>query len=387
MQCSPPSASPGKDDARKRKREHADDSTTHAACSRPRLERGGRRKRSWEERHRELAAYALLFGDCAPSHTAWGKQYKSLIRWIEKNREWRRQGLLSAEQVRCLDAIGFVWDPVEHRWQRKYEELKAQLLQRQPSEIDDCSLLGWMSKMRQLRRETKLIPEWEDKLNDIGFVWEPCERQTKRWELRLGQLRDYKQEFGDCNVPERWARNPQLATWVANQRGSFRRGELSEEKTRRLDELGFLWRKRGANNGRPSAASPQKSAVRGARHRQCSWSDRLRQLAGFRDANGGWKGVSNAADDDSNEKKRLAAFARKIRRLKANRLLSDEQRKSLERIGFPWRTDQEDESEASSSSSATGRQDPDGLFGLLLDRHDDGTAVQDWERVIIMESA
>ena len=35
------------------------------------------------------------------------------------------------------------------------------------------------------------------------------------WDERYGELRRYKDRFGDCNVPIAWSENPKLATWVA----------------------------------------------------------------------------------------------------------------------------------------------------------------------------
>lgn len=38
------------------------------------------------------------------------------------------------------------------------------------------------------------------------------------WEHRLNQLREFKAATGHTNVPNRYPANPQLATWVAEQR-------------------------------------------------------------------------------------------------------------------------------------------------------------------------
>lgn len=38
------------------------------------------------------------------------------------------------------------------------------------------------------------------------------------WDHRLNQLREFKAATGHTNVPNRYPANPQLATWVAEQR-------------------------------------------------------------------------------------------------------------------------------------------------------------------------
>jgi predicted helicase len=61
------------------------------------------------------------------------------------------------------------------------------------------------------------------------------------WDERYGQLKSYKERFGDCNVPARWPENPTLGMWVNNQRAQKKRGELSSVREVRLNELGFVW--------------------------------------------------------------------------------------------------------------------------------------------------
>ncbi len=61
------------------------------------------------------------------------------------------------------------------------------------------------------------------------------------WDQRYGQLRAYKERFGDCYVPQLWPDNKQLGAWVGTQRGERGRDRLSPERINRLDGLGFIW--------------------------------------------------------------------------------------------------------------------------------------------------
>src|SRR5437660_3050872 len=49
----------------------------------------------------------------------------------------------------------------------------------------------------------------------------------------------YKAKHGDCKVPNQWIDNPHLARWASKQRQ--RRTELSKERIKRLEEIGFVW--------------------------------------------------------------------------------------------------------------------------------------------------
>jgi len=94
----------------------------------------------------------------------------------------------------------------------------------------------WVGAQRTLRKKGKLDTKKFKRLNELGFVWDPTE-QT--WEARFQELVAYKQEHGNCLVPQSWAENKQLATWVNKQRS--KKGKLDAEKIKRLDDLGFVW--------------------------------------------------------------------------------------------------------------------------------------------------
>ena len=65
--------------------------------------------------------------------------------------------------------------------------------------------------------------------------------EQRKWDDRLKQLKAYKRSHGNCDVPQRYAANPQLGTWVQTQRQYYKLGELSEDRAELLEELGFQW--------------------------------------------------------------------------------------------------------------------------------------------------
>ena len=89
-------------------------------------------------------------------------------------------------------------------------------------------------------------------LTALGLVWDPPNTggipNETEWEVQLARLAAYKAAHGDCNVPEGWAENPRLGSWVTNQRHRKRkldRGEpsagMTAERAARLTALGFVW--------------------------------------------------------------------------------------------------------------------------------------------------
>ena len=61
------------------------------------------------------------------------------------------------------------------------------------------------------------------------------------WDQRFGQLIAYKQTYGDCNVPQKRAANPQLGSWCSVQRRAYARGKLPPDRIAHLAQLGFVW--------------------------------------------------------------------------------------------------------------------------------------------------
>jgi hypothetical protein len=94
-------------------------------------------------------------------------------------------------------------------------------------------------------------------LEDLGFDWSAINAQ---WEFRFQQLKDYAKEHGDCNVPRNWIPNPQLGSWIREQRGLHLQmiknasdlennitsadRELLMQRGRRLEAIGFEWNTR-----------------------------------------------------------------------------------------------------------------------------------------------
>ena len=57
---------------------------------------------------------------------------------------------------------------------------------------------------------------------------------------------EYKAAHGDCNVPNVWAEDQQLANWVHNQRNNLRKTStldpaVTEARWAKLDAIGFSW--------------------------------------------------------------------------------------------------------------------------------------------------
>jgi superfamily II DNA or RNA helicase len=61
------------------------------------------------------------------------------------------------------------------------------------------------------------------------------------WDRWFGNLKDFRERFGHCNVETAWAEDAALGRWVTTQRAQRNMGTLNDVRVRRLDEIGFIW--------------------------------------------------------------------------------------------------------------------------------------------------
>ena len=116
------------------------------------------------------------------------------------------------------------------------------------SEHGDCDVpwsqgkLGkWVSTQRRVYKKGKLSQDRIDRLLTIGFKWALIEAVP--WETRYNELVRYKAKHGDCNVPFSQGK---LGMWVKHQRAVYKADSLAQDRTDRLNGIGFNWARREA---------------------------------------------------------------------------------------------------------------------------------------------
>jgi len=69
---------------------------------------------------------------------------------------------------------------------------------------------------------------------------------------RCNQLLQFKEEFGHCNFPSKYAGNPSLGYWCSDMRTAYTKLQkgmktnLSQGRIERLEEIGFQWKIKGS---------------------------------------------------------------------------------------------------------------------------------------------
>ena len=159
----------------------------------------------------------------------------------------------------------------------------------------------------------------------VGIANPSGNKNTAKWNDRLFELKDFKEENGHCLVPQRYQ---QLGKWVHNQRQQyslFKKGEdsaMTQERIAKLNEIGFVW---------------DASDMCPAQINEAAWTARFAELVAYKTRH---NNCLVPAKYEAN--KQLAKWVDKQREqyqlLKKgkNSTMTDERIAKLEKIGFVW---------------------------------------------------
>ena len=106
---------------------------------------------------------------------------------------------------------------------------------------DGYPLGQWASNQQGFYTKGQLTDDRRDKLESLpGWSWDVL---SDKWDIWMGLMNQFVAEHGHANVPVPYmVGEHNLRSWVATQRGLYRRRELSEERIHELEALpGWAW--------------------------------------------------------------------------------------------------------------------------------------------------
>lgn len=188
--------------------------------------------------------------------------------------------LLTPERIHRLNALDFHWNTTvftassleedEHTWVLYFQELVLFYQQHGHTSVSSSNnnnddrnnntLASWIKTQRRLYRQDKLSSDRETLLDwTFNDIWDPTPTwKTRllggdtRWRAHLEELRAYRDDVGDCLVPQHYRGphgNSTLGHWVDQQRrrlgGRSDADAMTTPLLRRrrdlLEDLGFDW--------------------------------------------------------------------------------------------------------------------------------------------------
>ena len=276
--------------------------------------------KTWDEMHAMLAHFFKLQGHCnVPPNWSGDPE---LARWIQCQRAAKKRSKLTAEQIRRLDEMGFAWTAHEADWDRMFEELAGVLRAwARPGGAGhraSAELKRWMLTQRQFRKQGRLPADRQQRLNAIGFEWEPFASQ---WKRMFAALRDYHAHHQHCRVPLSWTENPRLGHWVGVQRRQKKLGRLSADRVAKLDALVFDWSLAGTGGGSRHHGPSRVEA----------WEAMFAELQRFHEERGHARVPQNFPGN-----RKLAWWVSTQRRNRRRGRLTEQQIARLDGLAFDW---------------------------------------------------
>jgi len=140
-------------------------------------------------------------------------------------------------------------------WMEKYEELLDYRLSNGnclvPNQYPaNPSLAEWVKrqryqyKLKGMGKHSSMSDDRVIALEKLGFVWNSHDAV---WEERLKELKQYRNIFGNTNVPSKYEANPQLAIWIKRQRRQYKfltegkPSTMTPYRVEKLREINFSW--------------------------------------------------------------------------------------------------------------------------------------------------
>ena len=202
---------------------------------------------AWQEQYSYVREYRKTYPDRWPQAKEGYPVDNNLGTWCSTQRVKYNKKELSPERMQLLEAIGFVWDPLEAAWQEQYnyvQEYRKIHPDRWPAQKEeylvDNNLGTWCSTQRTAYAQQKLSPERIQLLEDIGFMWDSLEAA---WQEQYNYVQEYRKIH-----PDRWPAQKEeypvdnnLGTWCGRQRKAYTQQKLSPERIQLLEAIGFVW--------------------------------------------------------------------------------------------------------------------------------------------------
>lgn len=152
----------------------------------------------WEKRFEELKQFKEENGHCNVATQS--EESKSLGKWVYSQRHRRKEGLLTEDQIKLLDSLGFNWN----------------LRKRKENGFQDNCLDS---------------PQLEDMKPAVGIPFE----------ARVKELEEFRRIHGHCNVSRYKKPYEKLGRWLYDQKRRKQKGLLAESRLLQLEALGVEW--------------------------------------------------------------------------------------------------------------------------------------------------
>lgn len=183
----------------------------------------------------ELGTANLSAGTVSPSGHKVGH-------WVATARRQFAAGKLTPQRVADLEARGIIWDHKEAAFQENLAELDRFIADHGHTHLppDRAALRAWLCRRRSEYALGLISNEHIAALRERGVSFNPL---REKWVTGLYELDRYLAEHGTMEGLGLHVTKDgfKLGIWVSDRRNEYRRGTLSPEKVRALNQRKMSW--------------------------------------------------------------------------------------------------------------------------------------------------
>ena len=272
----------------------------------------------WALQYEHLIKYRIKNSKSWPTTLELFPKDNRLGQWVQRQRDLFERKKLSADRLKLLTKIGFEFNKSDERsshWQTQLNHLK-EYNKKNPDkwpyareEFPKGNRLGlWVWRQRQNHARKVLAKERVAELTKIGFPlalpdnWNDHYKTLKEFRAKNSQLwPKAREEYPEGN---------RLGLWCHLQRCAFKISKLSEERTSKLNKIGFLWSVKNVG-----------------------WENYFDKLKEYKKR---FQSKWPYLDPELIEDKKLISWASVQRHKKKNKTLDKEKLSALDKLGFRW---------------------------------------------------
>ena len=132
---------------------------------------------------------------------------------------------------------------IDAKWFRKFEIYHDYIettgkLPTQKTVHQEVNIGAWTNNQRQAYKKGELDADKVDKLNEVGFIWDP---HDDAWNKNFEVYCDYVETTGKLPTKKTVYQEINIGAWTNNQRQAYKKNLLEDWKIQKLNEAGFIW--------------------------------------------------------------------------------------------------------------------------------------------------
>ncbi|MBQ3936673.1 MAG: helicase associated domain-containing protein, partial [Ruminococcus sp.] len=202
----------------------------------------------WQERYEIAKAYYEKHGDLRVPY-AYCEGDFPLGNWLSKQKSQYRDGNMPDEHYALLSAIGMDWDNAKEKnirnsYAQGFQHLEAFIAEHGVDALtgaviceDGYRLGSWFANCKTKYRNGKMPKKHILHFEKLGVQLE----KSDAWEERFQEVKAYLEKNDTTYVPKGTYSESgyDLFSWVSDQRRAYKKGKLSAEQMKKLDEIGY----------------------------------------------------------------------------------------------------------------------------------------------------